>query len=171
MNRAHTVTVNKTDPSVTIWLPQLAYIAILEEAITKMPCETGGILIGYWGSSTEVVVTAVVGPGPKAIHKKRSFRPDNAYHEQEIARLYTQSGRTETYLGDWHTHPAAAAYMSFRDELTLRSLAEYKQARLTQPLMLILGTQPLGLQAWAHTYRKAFFATKSVYGACSIIIY
>lgn len=136
-----------------------------------MPFETGGILMGYWGSATEAVITAVIGPGPKAVHKKRAFRPDSAYHEQEIARLYAQSGRTETYLGDWHTHPGAAAYMSFRDEETLSTIANHKEARLQTPLMMILGTRPFELRAWAHSYKKSLFSFKSAFTRCTVLKY
>jgi integrative and conjugative element protein (TIGR02256 family) len=157
--------------NTTIWLPEKAYICLLEQSIQKMPCETGGVLIGYWGTKNEAVITAIVGPGPKAVHKKHSFSPDNEFHTHEITRFYTESGRTETYLGDWHTHPGAAAYMSFRDEETLRILADYKQARLSQPLMMILGTRPFSLRVWTHSCKKAFFSTKSTYSACEIKLF
>lgn len=136
-----------------------------------MPLETGGVLMGYWGSANEAVITAVIGPGPKAMHKKRSFRPDSAYHEQEIARLYAESGRTETYLGDWHTHPGAAAYMSFRDEETLNTIANYQEARLQRPLMMILGTDPFALRAWTRSPKKGFFSLRSAFTRCTVLAY
>jgi integrative and conjugative element protein (TIGR02256 family) len=157
--------------TTTIWLPEKAYICLLEEAIQKMPRETGGILIGYWGTKYEAVITAIVGPGSKAAHNRHSFSPDNEFHTQEITRLYAQSGRTETYLGDWHTHPSAGAYMSSRDQETLRILADYKQARLAQPLMMILGTRPFGLQAWMQSYKRVLFSNRSIYSPCEIKLF
>lgn len=151
-----------------VWLPQIAYTHILEEALSKMPNETGGILIGYWGNAGEAVVTAIVGPGPKAIHKPTSFIPDHRYHTEEVSRYYQQSGFTETYLGDWHTHPYAQAYMSERDRKTLRGIADFKEARLEKPLMMILGTQPFGLNTWVHTYTKRRCWSKSAITACRL---
>ena len=136
-----------------------------------MPLETGGILMGYWGGNNEVIITSVIGPGPKAIHLKRSFIPDNEYHIQEISKHYSSSGRTETYLGDWHTHPKASAYLSNRDKDTLVAIANYKQARLQKPLMMILGTRPFGLKAWIRTYEKYIFYNRSTISECKIKIY
>ena len=124
----------------TVWLQKAAYTRILEETIRKMPCETGGILMGYWGSAGEAVVTTIIGPGPKAVHKRTSFVPDYEYDKKEIGRHYEQSGFTETYLGDWHTHPYAAAYLSEQDKKTLKKIADFEPARLVKPLMMILGT-------------------------------
>jgi integrative and conjugative element protein (TIGR02256 family) len=155
----------------TVWLNRTAYTHILEEALSKMPCETGGVLMGYWGSEGEAVVTAIIGPGPKAVHKLSSFVPDDAYHKQEISRHYQQSGQTETYLGDWHTHPFSKAYLSDPDKKTLRKIADFKHARLAKPLMMILGTQPFGLTVWAHTYVKRYCRTKPVIADCTLAFY
>ncbi|WP_221175684.1 Mov34/MPN/PAD-1 family protein [Rufibacter immobilis] len=155
----------------TVWLKESAYNAILIETIKKMPLETGGILMGYWGNNNEAVVTAVIGPGSKAIHLKRSFIPDNEYHLEEISSHYADSGQTETYLGDWHTHPKANAYLSGRDEETLIAIANHKEARLPNPLMMILGTKPFGLKVWTHSYVKHFFYTKRVISECKIKLY
>jgi integrative and conjugative element protein (TIGR02256 family) len=141
----------------TIWVKESAYRAILEEAIGKMPFETGGVLLGYWGNEREAVVTMVVGPGPHAVHKKRSFVPDNEFHLGEIAKQYDLSDRTETYLGDWHTHPKARAYLSWQDEATLKRIAAFRPARLQKPCMMILGTCPVGLGVWVHSNEEPLF--------------
>jgi integrative and conjugative element protein (TIGR02256 family) len=154
-----------------VWLEKAAYTHILEEALHKMPCETGGILMGYWSNEDEVVVTAIVGPGPKAVHKLTSFVPDNEYHKQEISWRYEQSGYTETYLGDWHTHPFTASYLSDRDKKTLKKIADFEHARLEKPLMMILGTQPFKLNVWAHAYVRYRFAKKTVIVQCNIELY
>jgi integrative and conjugative element protein (TIGR02256 family) len=154
-----------------VWLARDAYTQLLEEAIRKMPLETGGILLGYWGSHCEVVVTKLVGPGPKAIHKEHSFAPDTKYHETEISRHYDSSERKEIYLGDWHTHPFARAYLSEQDRLTIKNIADYAPARLNKPIMMILGTMPFGLSAWTHTYEKGLFRPKPVITECIIEMY
>ncbi|GAA4459382.1 hypothetical protein GCM10023189_33030 [Nibrella saemangeumensis] len=144
----------------TIWLKQEAYIAVLEETIRKLPCETGGVLLGYWGSSLDVVITAVVGPGSLAIHKQASFIPDNDYHSREIKSHYEKTGRTETYLGDWHTHPEAKANLSTQDRKTLSTIANYRNARLDKPIMMILGTRPFELTVWVHVREPGIFSNQ-----------
>jgi len=148
-----------------------AYNSLLIESIIKMPRETGGVLIGYWGNNQEAVVTAVIGPGPKAVHKKRSFKPDHVYHVEQISQHYYASGRTETYLGDWHTHPKAGAYLSDRDLKTLHAIGNYEQARLNKPLMMILGTNPFELKVWAARDQKAFRLLKPSPQLCQLLFF
>ncbi|WP_169728054.1 Mov34/MPN/PAD-1 family protein [Pontibacter actiniarum] len=138
-----------------VWLRESAYNAVLVEAIKAMPRETGGVLIGYWGNLYEAVVTDVIGPGSLAVHKRHSFVPDNTHHVREIEKAYLKSDRTETYLGDWHTHPKSGAYLSERDQSTLLKIANYKEARLTKPLMMVLGTKPFGIEAWINAYASS----------------
>ncbi|HEX5387384.1 MAG TPA: Mov34/MPN/PAD-1 family protein [Gemmatimonadales bacterium] len=126
----------------TLWLARDAHAAMLREAVQRHPHETGGVLLGYAGDGDDVVVTAVVGPGPNAVHERSRFVPDHAHHESEVARLYEQSGRRWTYLGDWHTHPDTMAYLSATDAETLESIAGAEAARVPWPVMVILGQHP-----------------------------
>src|SRR5262245_43580637 len=88
------------------WIPEKMFEAMTIEADRTFPDETGGVLLGYWAKPySEVVVTQLIGPGPRAIHKRNRFIPDSDYQEEEIARLYKESGHLHVYLGDWHTHP------------------------------------------------------------------
>lgn len=162
--------MSKAD-SFIVWLKESAYNAILIEALRQVPYETGGVLIGYWGNYWEAVVTEVIGPGPEAIHKKRSFVPDHIYHEHEIEKSYSKSGRTETYLGDWHTHPKTNAYLSSQDKSTIYRIADHEEARLEKPLMIILGTRPFGLSAWIHYYSQSLLLSRRKIVECSIKLY
>jgi integrative and conjugative element protein (TIGR02256 family) len=85
-----------------------------------------------------------VGPGPKATHGKRRFIPDGDFHDDAIARLYCESGRLHTYLGDWHSHPEGGLDLSRRDRFTFKRIAESPDARAPLPLMVILA----GKRAW-----------------------
>lgn len=113
------------------------------EAADRAPRETGGMLLGYISPSTspeEIVIEAVIGPGPAAVHEPTRFEPDSAWQQAHLAQMYERSGRTTTYLGDWHTHPGGAALPSRRDQRTARAIARSKAARAPQPLMLILAS-------------------------------
>lgn len=138
---------------ITVRLSEPIIAAIVVEANNWYPKETGGVLMGYWANDHEVVISGIVGPGPNALHTYNSFIPDDTYHISEIARLYTESKGEQTYLGDWHTHPNAEAYLSERDRKTLRKIADYKPARLKRPLMLVFGTEPMEIKSWLHEFK------------------
>lgn len=125
---------------------------MLAEAERMSPLETGGVLVGYWTKPCdEAVVTHVTGPGPRAVHARHGFLPDDEFQEGEIARAYRESGRLHTYLGDWHTHPGADAYLSGRDKRTLRKVAVYPGARASIPLMAVFGGGPeWTLKVWRY---------------------
>ena len=113
---------------------------LLDEADLAFPLETGGVLMGYWVEPRrEVVVTDVIGPGPNATHASTGFLPDAKYQEGEIDRIYLDSGRLITYLGDWHTHPLGSCSLSFKDKRTLHHIANFGDARCHEPLMAVLG--------------------------------
>jgi len=127
---------------------------LLSDAERAFPLETGGVLMGYWAEPyTEVVITHAIGPGPKAEHRRRGFIPDSEYQEAEIERIYSNSNRLSTYLGDWHTHPLASCYLSFKDKRTLHHIAVFPEARCDVPLMAVLGGGKEGewlLEIWRY---------------------
>lgn len=119
---------------------------ILATAREAHPLETGGVLMGY-RVADEVVVQAVIGPGPLATHSPDHFKPDYEFQQAEIERIYAETGGRQTYLGDWHTHPGQAQVrLSGADKTTLRRIASCSEARAARPLMLILGGGP---DTWA----------------------
>lgn len=95
--------------------------------------------MGYWISNySEVVVTDVIGPGPNAVHERAKYVPDHDFQEGEIQKIYYQSGRLKTYLGDWHSHPEGSSYLSSVDKRTLKRIADYPEARASKALMIIV---------------------------------
>jgi integrative and conjugative element protein (TIGR02256 family) len=111
---------------------------MVQEGKRTVPNETGGTLMGYWSSESNVVITHVIGPGPRARHTRYAFYPDLDFHDREIERIYIESGRINTYLGDWHTHPQGGNNTSQRDRKTLLNIASAPEARAPKPLMAIL---------------------------------
>jgi len=124
-----------------VWFPRHVLSQLQVEAERSDPLETGGILLGYRDEAGgEIVVTAMVGPGRDARHRRRSFVPDHSFHEREVARLYTESGRTWSYLGDWHTHPGGPLSLSLKDQRTLTRIARARTARVAHPVMVLLAS-------------------------------
>ena len=135
---------------------------VLDEAISLAdavsPNETGGVLMGYWSTNPEsVVVTNLVGPGPHAIHKADSFAPDHDFQDGEVARLYKESGRIVTYLGDWHSHPRGPLELSLTDRITQLRIAAHRKARAPRAIMGILAGGPKwNLGVWSFSVRFGF---------------
>jgi integrative and conjugative element protein (TIGR02256 family) len=124
------------------WWAQDALEAALTEADRAFPLETGGVLLGWRASTTEVVITNLVGPGPGAEHHRVWFRPDADWQQGQIDARYAQSGRTVTYLGDWHTHPSGSPVLSRKDLRTLRRISRHADARIGQPVMAVVAGGP-----------------------------
>lgn len=150
--------IMQRQPLATAWVSRSAIDTMFSEADRTYPCETGGVLMGYWAVPyTEVVVTRAIGPGPHASHEQFSFIPDYQFHDLEIARVYETSGQLHTYLGDWHSHPASVAYVSKLDSRTLKTIAAFGPARAPVPLMAILGAgAPWELRIWKYVPGKFF---------------
>lgn len=133
----------------TVWLTRSSLDRLVTTAQAYAPNETGGVLVGYSdGLSLNLVVEHIIGPGPRAFHNRYGFTPDHEYQEQEIARLYRESGRVSTYLGDWHSHPGGGLYLSVTDRKTLRRIAMAKEARVQKPLMAVIGGANWELAIW-----------------------
>jgi len=126
-----------------IWVDVSILDTMLREANNAAPFETGGVLLGYrTGPKDETVVTHSVGAGPDATRESSRFVPDYDFQEMEIARIYENSGRVLSYLGDWHSHPQGSEHLSRKDILTLRRIATSVDARVPSPIMLVLAGGP-----------------------------
>ncbi len=94
--------------------------------------------MGYWHDPQIVVITQMIGAGPNALHNEHYFESDQQWQVSQIAKKYEQSGRCETYIGDWHSHPGAATgNLSARDRRVLRRIINTPQARANMPLMAV----------------------------------
>lgn len=138
------------------WIHKSAFDELTAETNISLPFETGGCLMGFWEKPySEVVITQVVGPGSDAIHGYGYFKPDHEWQEKEIARVYAESGRKVTYLGDWHSHPYGNNKLSWRDRKTLYNIASLYEARAPIPIMGIThGWQNLDFTVWKYVPKK-----------------
>jgi integrative and conjugative element protein (TIGR02256 family) len=129
------------------WIRHDVLNRIQQEASDKAPLETGGVLAGYFSADDRnVVITEMVGPGPKAKHEKCTYIPDYSYHREEVGRIFDASNGFISYLGDWHSHPDSMAYMSYRDKQALLNIAQFKFNYVNRPVMLILGGTCNGIE-------------------------
>lgn len=136
-----------------IWLPSWAMDTMIEDAERWEPQETGGALVGY-EITGGAVITDLVDAGPEAVREASAFTPDADYQLAEIGRLYTASGRVNTYIGDWHTHPDASPAYSRVDLAAMKTVSRSAESRCAFPLMLILGgKEKWDLIAWRYQPR------------------
>jgi integrative and conjugative element protein (TIGR02256 family) len=132
------------------WLHQAVYDDLLAQADRHALNETGGLLLGYRHSATEVVITDTIGPGPNAGHRRTGFDPDTNWQTRELVRRYAAADRRLCYLGDWHTHPRGRTALSRIDRHTLGAIARHPDARCPHPVMAVLA----GGDPWTLAVRQ-----------------
>lgn len=140
-----------------LYIPANLVCLLLQEVQKHVPYETGGVIAGEFVNDFTWQITHLATAGPKAIHGSYSYTPDYEHDEKKIARIYKETNCKSVYLGDWHSHPGAAAYMSEKDKNTLRTIARSEEARIEHPIMLILGTSPLELCCWTYNIKSKPF--------------
>jgi len=113
------------------------HIRILEKhARAHAENETGGLLMGYWNTSHEVVITHVSTAGPAATHSRKNYDPDMDYDAAVVRIIHSGSRGVNTYLGDWHSHPKGISRLSRTDKKAMTHISESTAAPV--PLMAIL---------------------------------
>jgi len=79
--------------------------------------EAGGILIGsYRGPHIEIV--SCTSPMPQDIRTPVLFNRRDPGHDREAKRRWQESGRVQTFVGEWHTHPEKMPLPSRTDRVT-----------------------------------------------------
>lgn len=67
--------------------------------------ESGGIIVGTLNiHENQVIVTDITLPYVNDVRKSNMFKRDSFGHQEEMDKLWEESNRTKTYLGEWHTH-------------------------------------------------------------------
>lgn len=122
-----------------VWLPKSAWFSMHDLATKAWPSETGGVMCGYVARGNDVVVELLSNAGPQAEHTPGRYVPDYEFDIEFVAKAYGDSGRSTTYLGDWHTHPGGAPTPSLTDRRALWRVARCQEARQAFPVSLILG--------------------------------
>ncbi|MER9389897.1 Mov34/MPN/PAD-1 family protein [Mesorhizobium sp. M0435] len=121
--------------------------------------ETGGTFMGYWTSSGAAVVRAMIPAGPDASHERHRFQPDQDWQQAEIAKHYARSGRLDSYLGDWHTHPdAVSGQLSWKDRACLKTIIRTPAARNSTPILILMCGSPANwdLHPWVCRIQTRF---------------
>ncbi|RWD60494.1 MAG: hypothetical protein EOS36_20850 [Mesorhizobium sp.] len=143
-----------------VWLPRSVVYVMKSDADQWYDKETGGTFMGYWAETRVAVVTRMIPAGPNAKRTRCSFLPDQDWQQAEIAKHYHRSGRLDTYLGDWHTHPDTFSNrLSGTDRACLRNVIGTPSARASTPIMMLMcgKTARWMLHAWVCGMGPRFF--------------
>lgn len=104
--------------------------------------ESGGVLIGCI-RDIHIEITGVTFPDSSDKQSRFSFVRRSANHVKKVLAAWKRSGRTETYLGEWHTHPEAYPSPSMIDLMQWR-----KKLAKRKLVLLIVGTKQVWLGFW-----------------------
>lgn len=92
--------------AVSITIARAALESVFDECDRYDADETGGRLLGTYrgkGSTFDITVSGVIGPGPNARRSSTSFFQDGDYQEQVFRAIEARHPEVE-HLGNWHTH-------------------------------------------------------------------
>lgn len=141
---------------MTVFILKSALNSIRREAARFLIKETGGILIGYWTKSGNIVVTHASGPGSKAYNGYFSFEIDVVYCQGYLDYIFDTTGGALSYLGEWHTHPLGYGLnLSSTDSLNMHHIAMDKSYKCSAPVVILY--RPKGSISKKGELLKIFF--------------
>jgi integrative and conjugative element protein (TIGR02256 family) len=80
--------------------------------------EAGGVLLGrHLLGTSDILVDRVTEPLPGDQQSRFRFFRARRRHQMVIDRAWQESAGTQTYLGEWHTHPERVPAPSLSDRL------------------------------------------------------
>jgi integrative and conjugative element protein (TIGR02256 family) len=107
----------------------------------RLPCETGGVLLGQFDHENKIVYVGTILPSPPD-----SVEWPNAYIRGAVglaAQVKAMNGLTGgqlNYVGEWHSHPTGNS-PSATDQTALQSLARDMEAQGLPAVILIQGNE------------------------------
>lgn len=106
--------------------------------------EKGGIVLGQVSKSEqEILVCRVSIPTNHDMSSKYSFHRSHEWAQQIIDYEFVNSGRKNTYLGEWHTHPSNRAVPSPQDIRMIKKQFAVNEIRTNFMLLLIAAQEEL----------------------------
>jgi integrative and conjugative element protein (TIGR02256 family) len=107
-------------------------------SIDARPWEVGGWLLGYWAEDLSSLFVTHLTPPTSGRPWKVTI--SGRGHRRYFDEAWDASGGVVTFLGDWHTHPAAPATPSRRDREAVVKLATEPDYGTPRPLVAIVKT-------------------------------
>ncbi|MNQ94124.1 hypothetical protein D3C85_1096250 [compost metagenome] len=117
-----------------------AWSTMVNDCIKAGTHETGGILIGQYGSDRSVALITEVTSRPKdSIFSTVTFQRGAVGLKEILASRWDDGFH---YVGEWHFHPGGSPEPSGPDIRAMRSIAANSNYSCREPILIILGGQP-----------------------------
>lgn len=95
--------------------------------------EAGGIFIGSY-RDPHVEIGSCTTPLPRDLRKPTLFDRCDPGHQAAALNAWRESGGTDTYVGEWHTHPVDDPVPSDQDVRTWHAIMR----RVSNPLIFLI---------------------------------
>jgi integrative and conjugative element protein (TIGR02256 family) len=123
-------------PSPTLFVHDMVLSRLA--ALAARPWEVGGWLLGYWADDRRSLFVTHLTPPTGGLPWQVTI--SSRGHRRYFDEAWDASSGAVTFLGDWHTHPGAAATPSRRDRQALAKLATEPDYGTPRPLAAIVKT-------------------------------
>lgn len=107
---------------------------------SKLPCETGGVLIGSFDFINKIcyIVDSIDSPEDSEEYPCAYIRGSKGLLERINDIEETTIGNL-TYIGEWHSHPTDTTGLSPDDKRLITSITEYTTSQSSPGCMIIVG--------------------------------
>ena len=111
----------------------------------KLPRETGGVLLGCWDLTRNLVyVVHTIASPPDSRERKCLYIRGASGLREAVEDAEARTGRMLQYLGEWHSHPDGYGTAPSKDDYNVWAwIAEKTQVDGYPPVMLIVGERDL----------------------------
>ncbi len=125
--------------------------------------ERGGIFLGQVNDSQKkVLICRATIPSDADSGGKTSFRRNHVVAQRMVEYEFYNSDKKNTYLGEWHTHPAKVAHPSSQDISMIKQQFEQNDIQVEFLLMAIIAQQELYLGMYnGHSLDSVVISTNS----------
>lgn len=127
-------------PEASIWLSVDAVSVMLSAAARAGRQETGGVIIGHYGTEGWVADIVEATPKPPRSQAGSNWFQRSASGLAEL--LKDRWKRSLHYLGEWHFHPGALPSPSASDVRAMQKIARDAAYDCPSPILVILGGYP-----------------------------
>ena len=131
------------DTAPTVVWDEVVRNKIRDWRLSKLPSETGGVLLGYWDLVLERVYIVDALPAPDdSMEERVGFIRGVEGLADAVRSAHERSGKVVGYVGEWHSHPRHHSTQPSPDDFVLLAhLASGLAYEGLAAVMLIVGDQ------------------------------
>jgi len=124
----------------TIKIAHSVETRLYENRKKKLPCETGGVLIGSYDYERKIcyIVDFIFSP-EDSIESPCSYIRGSKGLLEKISEIENVTAGNLSYVGEWHSHPNDCTSQSKDDKILMQSIVEYSATQSNPGCMVIVG--------------------------------